>query len=54
MGERLRPIEVRFFELQPREVMHFDDRLGGPTPVLARQRALLTVQTGMRVMVGSH
>ena len=54
MGERLRPLEVGLLELQPREVMHLDDRLGGPPPVFARQGALLTVQTGMRVMVDTH
>ena len=48
-GERLGAIQIRLLELEPGDVGDLDDRIAGPTGVLARQRALLAVQ----VVVGA-
>ena len=46
--EGLRPGQIRLVELQPGQAADFDDRVGGPTRVLASERPGLAVQRVVR------
>lgn len=53
-GEDLGPLQIRLLELQPRQVVHLEDRVAGPPGVLAPQRALLAVQTRVGIVPVDH
>ena len=53
-GERLRALQVRLLELQPRQVGTLITGFAHPSRVLPAQRALLAVQTRVRVSLLDH